>query len=372
MTLGVRPTPHVAFNDSDGEGAFGKLGQMLFFGTDTVGNAVRGGQRDGYVKERYILDRSVTIWRFKMKVDNLLFSVCLFAAVSVSCGNRYDSRKTAVHEPVPGLDSETASTHKDQNPPQESGAAPPTDTATIKQSSITEETHSVDAEATGADKKTASSDETPPVPLHVWKKGDKLSYVVHERYEIPKNRDWTDSFRVEPVEDLILYYNGLKSSKKIREGTEIRLPPRDQIFIEAGFPAELREHLQDLLLVESLYFKHCYEALDYMCDDDKPAAKRVVPPSMKKDFNLMSEKTAAFKKALEERKGPSVSRKLKKVLSSLQGLQYTFESIVNWKYDANFCDFGAKDVTGTKRIFSNLVYQLYKWSLEEKALLNGQ
>jgi hypothetical protein len=76
MTLGVRPTPHVAFNDTDGEASFGKLGQMLFFGTDTVGNAVLGGQRDGCVKERYIPDRLGTIWRFKMKADNLLFSVC--------------------------------------------------------------------------------------------------------------------------------------------------------------------------------------------------------------------------------------------------------------------------------------------------------
>jgi hypothetical protein len=201
------------------------------------------------------------------------------------------------------------------------------------------------------------------VPLHTWKKGDKLERVIRDRYDIPPNRDWTDSLRVEAIKDLVLKYNTLESEKRIPEGRALVLPSRDQIYIEAGLPSELREPLQHLFRAESLYYEHCERALDYMCNRGS-----AVPPKMKADFIYMAEKVLELKTRLETKKNKPLSRQLNKALRSLTSLHQGFTFTIDYRaYDQEHCDFAAKDITATKRTFSNLSHQLYKWSLEERA-----
>ena len=204
-------------------------------------------------------------------------------------------------------------------------------------------------------------------PVHVWKRGDKLETVLRRRYDIPANRDWTDSLRLEALGDLVLWHNGLKDAKRIPEGQKITLPPREEIFIDAGSPAEFREALRDLVRVESLYYARCEEAMDYMCNK-----KRAIPKEMKADFEYMTEKGSTLEAKLETKKTTPPSMQLKKALRSLGILHQTFTFTINYrKFDEEHCDFAAKDITATKRTFSNLAYQLYRWSQEESARAGG-
>jgi hypothetical protein len=223
-----------------------------------------------------------------------------------------------------------------------------------------------DSAETKAEKKDVVEEASPEAktetPVHVWSKGDKIENVIRERYHIPKTTDWTDSWRLEAVIDLVLYHNGLKNKKRIPEGKNLVLPDRDQIFIQAGFPSEFREQLQNLFRVESLYHEYGLEATRY-CD------KRTgLPKDMKDTFEEMAEKVSELKTKLETKKTEPISKELKKVLDGLDGLYHTFIYILKYPSpDPDECEWEGKDNTATKRLFSNLSYRLYKWVQQDAA-----
>ena len=197
---------------------------------------------------------------------------------------------------------------------------------------------------------------------YLWKKGDKLDRVVRHRYGFPENKIWTDTFRIECIEDFVLKRNGLENKKKIPSGTTLVLPDRERLFVDVGFPEPLAAHLTTLFETETRYYELGDEAVERMCTEDQRFPKR-----LREAFGEMAERTAAFRSALEAYETPA-GKPLKKVLEVLTGLAYNFNEVAGFKkYDESFCDFAGKEVTGTKRQFSNLMYRLYKWSSMQKA-----
>jgi hypothetical protein len=276
-----------------------------------------------------------------------LFSISYLVFAASTCENRDDTPPAALQAPA--------------SPPRASESkvkTKPAEEASPKKVKVDEKKEEA---ALQTKTEESSQDSGSDTPVHVWQKGDELETVVRRRYDIPKNRDWTDSLRVEAIVDLVLGHNGLKSQKQIPEGKEIVLPPREEMFIEAGFPSELGAQLTSLFRAESLYYEHCENALDFMCNKGK-----AIPREMKDDFAFMAQTVTELKTDLEARKTNPPSKQLRKALGSLTSLRQGFTFTINYKtYDEEHCDFAAKDITATKRVFSNLSYQLYKWSGEK-------
>ena len=288
---------------------------------------------------------------------------CLVSALFIiACGSQPGGRTSPEPEPPP---EPIATVPSDSPSPAdvETDAGVDPDTETAPQPG----TEMPDTAAVPNKADSASQENTPqPVPTHEWRTRDKMESVVRKRYELPPNRDWTDNLRVECVADYVRYHNGVKRDKEIPEGATIQMPDRARILIEAGFPSIYETELKQVFEAENLFYIHGYKSIDYLCDDDKPVAKRRVPKAMKKDFDTMAAAMMTLKTKLEETEKKPISPALKKVTDSLNGLHYTFKEVVDWQYDEQYCDLSAKELTCTKRSLSNLNYRLYKWAVERK------
>lgn len=160
-----------------------------------------------------------------------------------------------------------------------------------------------------------------------------------------------------------LYHNGLNNKKRIPEGKQLVLPERHQILIEAGFPPEFREQLQNFFYAESLYQELAGKYENY-CGE-----RSGLPEEMKDKFETMAEKMSALEAKLETKENERRSKELEKVLDGLSSLYHTFKYIINYSTaDDSDCDWEGKNATTRKRSFSNLYYRLYKWSQRRAAL----